>query len=69
MGWISRSQQKRDHDGLRDVCSACGNKATAADPLVLTGGDPSDPWSSAGSRVHRSHTTDRSSGFYGRRQK
>ncbi|TMR22088.1 hypothetical protein ETD86_13040 [Nonomuraea turkmeniaca] len=69
MGWISRDQQERDHAGLRHVCGACGHEERPDDPLVLSDGDPSNPWDAAGGRIHRSHTTDPSSGFYGRAQK
>lgn len=59
-GWISKAQQQRDHDGLRNICAADGHPGTEADPLVKT----DDGW-----RVHRSDTTNRDSGFFGRQQK
>jgi hypothetical protein len=59
-GYISASQQARDHNGLRNICTACGHDGTPADPLVK---------SLDGSRIHRSHTTDPRSGFYGQAQK
>lgn len=62
MGWISKDQQDRDHKGKRDRCGACGHPFTAGDPQVLT---KKDATHAGGSRVHRSHTTDPSSGFHG----
>lgn len=59
MGWISAGQQKRDHEGLRNVCAADGHPGTAEDPLVTT----TDGW-----RVHLSDTTNPSNGFFGQRQ-
>lgn len=59
MGWINHTQQQRDHAGLRDVCSACGHSTSLRNPLVL---------SDDGYRIHKSHTTDPSNGFYGRHQ-
>ena len=59
MRWISTRQQERDHAGLRNVCAADGREFTAEDPEVLT---------DDGFRVHRSDTTDPSSGFYGHQQ-
>jgi hypothetical protein len=59
-GYISTSQQARDHSGLRATCTACGHDGTTADPLVKT---------LDGSRIHHSHTTDPRSGFYGQAQK
>jgi len=59
MGWINSTQFERDHNGLRNVCAADGRDGTEADPLVLD---------DEGSRVHRSHFEDVSSGLYGRRQ-
>lgn len=59
MRWISSGQQKRDHNGQRNVCAADGHEFTADDPGVLT----NDGW-----RVHRSDTTDPNSGFYGQQQ-
>jgi len=59
-GFISAAQQRRDHAGLRNVCTACGHDGTPGDPLVK---------SDDGSRIHRSHTTDPRSGFYGAEQK
>ena len=35
-GWISTGQQKRDHEGLRNICAADGHPGTADDPLVKT---------------------------------
>jgi hypothetical protein len=66
MGWISRGQQERDHQGLREVCAACGHPFTGQDPMVLTTNNPD--WgdvATGGPRVHRSHTTDPNSGLYG----
>lgn len=60
MGWISRQQQERDHNGLRNVCCTCGHDARPDDPLVLT---------DTGMRVHHSDTTDPDSGLYGRQQR
>lgn len=60
MGWISKSQQDRDHKGLRNVCGACGHEGTGHDPLCTT---------DTGSRVHTSHTSDPRSGLFGKRQK
>ncbi|PRX92019.1 hypothetical protein [Allonocardiopsis opalescens] len=60
MNWISQQQQDRDHRGLRHVCSACGHEESPKNPLVVT----ADGW-----RVHRSHTTDPTDGFYGKTQK
>lgn len=68
MGWISRSQQERDHAELQDIRAACGHPSRSGDPLVLSDGDPSNPWDAAGGRIHRSHTTDPASDFYGRAQ-
>lgn len=59
MGWISKTQQERDHNGRRNDCGACGQEGTDGNPLVLT---------DTGSRVHESHTTDPVSGLYGARQ-
>jgi hypothetical protein len=59
MGWISRGQQERDHNGQRDICVADGHPGTANNPLVKT----KDGW-----RVHKSDTTDPASGFYGQEQ-
>jgi hypothetical protein len=53
---LSEQQQVRDAAGLRDRCCACGHLPADGDPLVI---------SSGGSRIHRSHFTDESSGFYG----
>jgi hypothetical protein len=58
--WVCASQQERDHRGLRDVCAACGHDGTDRDPLTLD---------DEGYRVHRSHTTDHTSGLYYREQK
>jgi len=60
MGWISKSQQVRDHRGLRDVCAADGRKGSKADPLGL---------SDDGSRIHKRHFTENNSGYCGREQK
>ncbi|MFG2512652.1 hypothetical protein [Streptomyces sp. NPDC048584] len=58
-GWISTGQQKRDHEGLRNICAADGHPGTDEDPLVKT----TDGW-----RVHLSDTTDPNNGFYGQQQ-
>ncbi|MFI8206753.1 hypothetical protein [Streptomyces sp. NPDC085937] len=58
-GFINRAQQKRDHNGQRNICAADGHPGTEDDPLVKT----KDGW-----RVHRSDTTDPSNGFYGQQQ-
>lgn len=58
-GFINTAQQTRDHNGLRDCCSACGHDGTPTDPLVK---------SLDGYRIHRSHTTDPRSGYYGQQQ-
>lgn len=54
--WISARQQQRDHDGLRNTCSACGHHSA---DLVLT---------TDGVRVCRAHTADPRSGLHGREQ-
>jgi len=59
MGWISKAQQERDHNGLRDTCAADGRKGTKADPLVK---------SDDGFRIHGSHTEDPKSGYFCKRQ-
>lgn len=59
MGRISTAQQERDHHGLRDVCAACGHDFSPRNPEVL---------SHNGFRIHRSHTTDPTDGFYGKKQ-
>lgn len=59
MRWINVAQQRRDHNGQRDICAACGHDGTGRDPLVLA---------DDGFRVHRSHTTDPRSGYRGRSQ-
>ncbi|MEV7975403.1 hypothetical protein [Streptomyces sp. NPDC086519] len=59
MGWISSKQQERDHNGQRNICSADGHPSTDEDPLVTN---------LDGFRIHRSHTTDPTSGFYGQQQ-
>ncbi|NGN63151.1 hypothetical protein G5C51_04415 [Streptomyces sp. A7024] len=41
---------------INNSCVACGNQATEADPLVLVEGAP----------IHKGHTTDPISGFYGK---
>lgn len=56
---INARQQARDHNGQRNICAACGHDGTTRDPLVLA---------DDGFRVHRSHTTDPSSGLYGTAQ-
>ena len=60
MGWISKDQQERDYRGLRNACGACGHDGTAASPLGL---------SDTGSRIHRGHFEDPTSGLFGRQQK
>ncbi len=55
--WISPAQQRRDHNGQRNTCAACGHDSTANNPLVV---DVTD-----GMRVHRSHFDDPRSGYYG----
>lgn len=60
MGWITKDQQKRDHDGLRNACGTCGHDGTPADPLTL---------SDEGTRQHQSHFTDPNSGWFGHRQR
>jgi len=60
MGWIHARQQARDHSGLRNFCTACGHAGTNTDPLIVN---------SDGFRIHRTHTTDPRSGFYGAEQK
>lgn len=55
MGWISPGQQRRDHNGKRNICAACGHDGTTKDPLIKA---------MDGFRVHRSHTTDPRSGYY-----
>lgn len=60
MGWISGAQQKRDHNGQRNICAACGHEGTTRNPLVKT---------TDGARIHRSHTTDRKSGYYNQEQR
>lgn len=62
MGWISASQQRRDHAGLRNYCCACGHTFTVRNPMVLT---RSTADHAGGSRIHLSHTTDPADGFYG----
>lgn len=59
MGWINTAQHKRDHNGQRGICGACGHPFTAADPQVLT---------DDGYRIHRSETTNPCSGYYRRTQ-
>lgn len=59
-GYINTAQQARDHNGLRNICAACGHDSTAADPLVK---------SLDGYRIHRSHATDPRSGYYRQAQK
>lgn len=57
---LNDSQRERDQDPrLRNACAACGHDGTSEDPLVVT---------TDGSRVHRSHTTNPDSGFYGQRR-
>lgn len=60
MAWINGAQQRRDHNGQRNTCAACGTNGTAKDPLVK---------SSDGYRIHNGHTTDHSSGYFGQRQR
>jgi hypothetical protein len=60
MGWISKSQQERDHKGLRNVCAADGRDGTVDDPLGI---------SDEGSRIHQRHFKDPKSGFFGKQQK
>lgn len=59
-GYINAAQQRRDHNGQRNTCAACGHDGTPNDPLVKT---------LDGFRAHRSHTTDPRSGLYGQQQK
>jgi hypothetical protein len=59
MGWISKSQQDRDHSGLRNACAACGHDGTKQRPLGL---------SNTGSRIHTEHFTNPASGLYGQQQ-
>lgn len=59
-GYINTAQQRRDHNGQRTICAACGHPASGRDPLVK---------SLDGYRIHASHTTDRRSGYYGQQQK
>lgn len=59
MGWVSKRQQDRDHNGLRNVCAADGRPGTKADPL----GKSTD-----GSRIHKSHLNTPGNGFYGQEQ-
>lgn len=54
MRWISTAQQRRDHNGQRDICAGCGGPATANDPLDLD---------ENGYRVHARHLTDPRSGL------
>ncbi len=54
-GYINNAQQRRDHNGQRNICAACGHDGTHADPLVK---------SLDGYRIHREHTTDPRSGYY-----
>ncbi|MER6616301.1 hypothetical protein [Streptomyces xantholiticus] len=58
-GFINRAQQKRDHEGLRNICAADGHPGTTEDPLVKD---------LDGYRIHRSHTADPDSAFYGQQQ-
>lgn len=59
-GYINPAQQARDHNGQRNICAACGHNGTNADPLVKA---------TDGFRIHRTHTTDRRSGYYGLSQR
>lgn len=59
MRFVNTRQQKRDHTGLRNCCSACGHDGTPRDPLQLD---------DEGMRVHESHLTDPASGLYGKGQ-
>ncbi|HKS46708.1 MAG TPA: hypothetical protein VJT49_16670 [Amycolatopsis sp.] len=43
-GWISAEQQKRDHNGQRYICCACGNEGTGKHALVVN---------KRGMRVHK----------------
>ncbi len=54
MSKINAAQKKRDRDGQRNICAACGHPATAVDQLLVADGF----------RIHRSHTTDPRSGYY-----
>jgi hypothetical protein len=40
------------------ICRACGHPATPTDPVI----------EADGAQIHRSHTTDPRSGFYGAKQ-
>jgi hypothetical protein len=59
MSWISRDQQERDHNGLREACCACGHDGTKSRPLGI---------SKTGSRIHIDHFTNPRSGLYGQQQ-
>lgn len=59
-GYIDTAQQRRDHNGQRNTCTACGHDGTTRDPLVKN---------LDGHRIHTSHTTDPRSGFYRQQQK
>jgi hypothetical protein len=59
-GFINAAQQRRDHNGQRDICAACGHNGTSRDPLVKA---------TDGYRVHRSHTTDPRNGYYRQEQR
>jgi len=52
--WISASQQRRDHAGLRDVCAACGDSGGPGNPLDLE---------ENGARVHARHFVEERSGL------
>lgn len=60
MAYISNEQRKRDKSGKKEICACCGYVSTPLNKLVL---------STSGSRVHKSHITDPTSGFYGKAQK
>lgn len=51
---LNDAQIERDRKGMTS-CAACGHEPTGADPLAVVDG----------SRIHKSHTTDPGSGFYG----
>lgn len=52
---VNESQQRRDREGMRGICAACGHPQSGEDPLVVD---------RFGYRVHKSHTTDPESGLY-----
>ena len=59
-GWISRQQQQRDHNRVRNTCAACGREGTQRNPLGVD---------DEGYRVHAAHFTDPTSGLYGHQQR